>query len=65
MIVNDKNEVIACRLLHGDIGHKALFFCCPPVNQYCFSISKTERNGTEKWVNSCGIMFRDLSQWKG
>jgi len=54
MIVNDKNEVKACRLLPRDRRLEALFFL-PCQSIHIFSVSlyenlernRTERNGTE------------------
>ncbi len=40
MILNNKNEVIACRLLPRDIGYEALFFCLanPWMSSLCLNI---------------------------
>ena len=50
MIVNDKNEVKACRLLPRDIGLEALFFLpCKSIDLFSESLSHNlERNGTER-----------------
>ena len=55
MIVNDKNEVKACRLLPIDIGQEALFFLpCQSIKLFSVSLyhnqerNGTERNGTER-----------------
>jgi hypothetical protein len=49
MIVNDKNEVKACRLLPRDIGREALFFLpCQSIDLFSVSLyHNLERNGTE------------------
>ena len=49
MIVNDKNEVKACRLLPRDIGLEALFFLpCKSIDLFSESLSHNlEWNGTE------------------
>jgi hypothetical protein len=49
MIVNDKNEVIACRMLPRDIGQKALFFQpCQSIDVLSvFLYHYLEHNGTE------------------
>jgi len=51
MIVNDKHEAIACRILPSDMGQKASYFWlpCQSINVLCLSISlsATDRNGTE------------------
>ena len=50
MIVNDKNEVKACRLLPRDIGLEALFFLpCKSIDLFSESLSHNlEQNGTER-----------------
>jgi len=49
MIVNDKNEVKACRLLPIDIGREALFFLpCQSIDLFSVSLyHNLEWNGTE------------------
>jgi hypothetical protein len=50
MIVNDKNEVKACRLLPIDIGREALFFLpCQSIDLFSVSLyHNLERNGMER-----------------
>ena len=54
MIVNDKNEVKACRLLPIDIGQEALFFLpCQSIDLFSVSLyhnlewNRTEQKGLE------------------
>jgi len=70
MIVNDKNEVKACRLLPRDIGLEALFFLpCKSIDLFSESLSHNlERNGTERnrtdwnWKTDWSTLLEHYSQ---